>query len=275
MKIQFSDFWKGWHQEDFITPILKRHFSFELSDSPDILFCSTLHRMRNANQFSCPKIVYAAENHVAKGKGDYTFGFSDPSQTHYYFPHWMMYMLLNPAYKEMLKESRDMQHSHFCAAAISNTGAIFRNYIFDKLHEYKEIKSYGAYRNNTEGLPPRAGNWHDGKINFFLSNPHKFMLACENSITNGYLTEKLLDAFLCKSIPIYAGDPHAGEWFNQGAFINALNPGWIEKIIELDNDSKRFKEMLLKPVFTNEEKVSLHIENFEIWLVEKIKELTS
>ncbi len=71
----------------------------------------------------------------------------------------------------------------------------------------------------------------------FLS-PYKFTIAFENDIYPGYQTEKLYDAMLTNSIPIYCGDPLVGEIFNTRSFINASdyfpqNPLVIKKIGKL------------------------------------------
>ena len=56
----------------------------------------------------------------------------------------------------------------------------------------------------------------------FLSE-YKFTIAFENYVYPGYQTEKLYDAMLCKSLPIYCGDPNIGEVFNTKSFLNAAD----------------------------------------------------
>ncbi len=54
----------------------------------------------------------------------------------------------------------------------------------------------------------------------FLSQ-YKFTIAFENYIYPGYQTEKLYDAMLCKSLPVYCGDPNIREIFNTNSFLFA------------------------------------------------------
>jgi hypothetical protein len=50
--------------------------------------------------------------------------------------------------------------------------------------------------------------------------PYKFVIAFENTLVDGYITEKLTNAFLSHSVPIYYGAPDVGKYFNTQAFIN-------------------------------------------------------
>lgn len=46
-----------------------------------------------------------------------------------------------------------------------------------------------------------------------------FHLCIENSRSRGYFTEKLMDCFRCKVVPIYWGDPNIGEVFDTSGMI--------------------------------------------------------
>ena len=49
--------------------------------------------------------------------------------------------------------------------------------------------------------------------------PYFFSVAIENSRSPGYATEKIIDCFLTKTVPIYWGDPTIGENFNTDGII--------------------------------------------------------
>lgn len=53
-----------------------------------------------------------------------------------------------------------------------------------------------------------------------IYRPFKFVIAFENTVVNGYITEKLTNAFLAGSVPIYYGSPYVGDFFNNQSFIN-------------------------------------------------------
>ncbi len=49
--------------------------------------------------------------------------------------------------------------------------------------------------------------------------PYYFSVVIENSRAAGYFTEKIMDAMLCESVPIYWGDPEIGKHFDVKGII--------------------------------------------------------
>ncbi len=49
--------------------------------------------------------------------------------------------------------------------------------------------------------------------------PYRFSVVIENSRQHGYFTEKLIDAILCRSVPIYWGDPAVAAVFDPAGMI--------------------------------------------------------
>ena len=96
----------------------------------------------------------------------------------------------------------------------------YREAFFTQLSKYKKVDAPGLSMNNMPGIDMlyKGGKWEAKRQ--FLS-PYKFTIAFENDIFPGYQTEKLYDAMLAGSIPIYCGDPYIGEIFNTKSFINA------------------------------------------------------
>jgi hypothetical protein len=92
----------------------------------------------------------------------------------------------------------------------ANRNPVFKE-LFEALSKYKRVNSGGRWMNNVGG--PVAD-----KMTF--DRRHKFSIACENSASPGYTTEKLVQAFAAKTIPIYWGDPLVSRVFNTKAFIN-------------------------------------------------------
>lgn len=61
--------------------------------------------------------------------------------------------------------------------------------------------------------------YHDETLlNIF--NQYKFIYVFENSITDGYITEKIFNCFFAKTIPIYFGPNDKYRYFNNNSFIN-------------------------------------------------------
>jgi len=49
--------------------------------------------------------------------------------------------------------------------------------------------------------------------------PYRYSIVIENARESGYFTEKLIDAFLCETVPIYWGAPDIGAYFDRGGMI--------------------------------------------------------
>ena len=84
------------------------------------------------------------------------------------------------------------------------------------------------------------------------------MICFENSSRENYLTEKLLNAYLGGTIPIYWGCPNIDDYVNRNAILY-LKPDHndqdiqdlIKKIRELDTDPIKYRQMYEKPLFTD------------------------
>ena len=84
-----------------------------------------------------------------------------------------------------------------------------------------------------------------------FQSEYKFCIAFENSVGEGYTTEKLVEAMMSGSIPVYWGDPSVAVEFNPGSFINVSDFGSLEEVVQevvrLDNDDEAYLEMLNRP----------------------------
>lgn len=100
----------------------------------------------------------------------------------------------------------------------------------------------------------------------------KFHLAFENSSYPGYVTEKILQAFYARTVPIYWGSPCVDLDFNPDAFINwhdyKNDKKFLERIIEVDNDEKLYHNMLNQPMFRNNKFLDMDI--FLDWWEENV-----
>lgn len=98
----------------------------------------------------------------------------------------------------------------------------YREAFFKQLSKYKKIDAPGLSMNNMPGIDTlyQGDKWEVKRQ--FLS-PYKFTIAFENQIFPGYQTEKLYDAMLAETIPIYCGDPFVSDIFNTQSFINTTD----------------------------------------------------
>lgn len=280
IKIAFTDFWPEWNIENFISPILKKYYNVIIDqNNPDVLFHSIFNKMCNTPKYKCKKILILAENwRPSRFGSDYSISFDPHLSTNFRLPLWQIYLLLWPELKDRLYNR--LNHSsfdRFCSFTVSNGGNFMRNSMFQQLSRHKFIYSYGRYLTNDFGLQEASKGryWREAKDEFFLKYKHKFSITYENSPYPYYCTEKLMDAFLVGSMPIYWGDPKVKEDFNEKAFVNVNTYGGniMNVIRKMDTDYEVFEAKYYQPIFTDSQKDKLenNLNEFETWLLKIIK----
>ena len=78
-----------------------------------------------------------------------------------------------------------------------------------------------------------------------IYNQYKFVIAFENSKSQGYITEKIFNVFLAKSIPIYDGDPRISDVINTSSFLQ-YDDRIIQKVQMLMNNEKLYNSIIEK-----------------------------
>ena len=163
------------------------------------------------------------------------------SNNHGYEPLIPIKPLLQPRKLDMTKKDK------FCALIAGNPEGLRIN-LFHSISKYKQVDGYG----NMFGRALRQSK-------FDLLKEYKFCLCPENSIYDGYVTEKLLDAYAGCTIPIYSGTGTVDKDFNDNAFLNyqwwkdmVKFIGYIE---ELDNDFEQYKLRYEQPLLNHEPKL--------------------
>jgi hypothetical protein len=127
---------------------------------------------------------------------------------------------------------------------VSNPHSKKRISFFKTLSQHKHIASGGKVLNNIDDKV-------DDKISFLKK--FKFNIAFENSQYPGYVTEKIVEAFMARTVPIYWGAPDVSLEFNPKSFINISDfdsdEDAIKYIINLDKDE--YDKYLLQNPFIN------------------------
>jgi hypothetical protein len=149
---------------------------------------------------------------------------------------------------EAINESK----TKFCNFLYSNK-VPYRETFFKELSKYKKVDAPGKSMNNMPSIDDLyQGDIWERKRQFLT--PYKFTIAFENYVYPGYQTEKLYDAMLTQSIPIYCGDPHISQIFNTQSFINAsdlLNPNYGSGVKYLEK-SMQINFIDMRPQFYNQ-----------------------
>lgn len=240
----------------FLLQILKKYYQVELSEDPEYIFFteSTYDYLKH----DCVRIFYSGEN-VSPNFNlcDYAIGLDYITFGDRYFrmPIYLVAQFYNDAelalaggpdftqQKPFTKEDL-AKKTGFCSFVYSNYLADGqREAIFNKLSAYKKVDAGGAYLNNTGG---RVKN----KLAFEME--HKFSIAFENSSSRGYTTEKLPNALVARTIPIYWGNPDVAKEFNPRRFINCHEYKNFDEVVarvkEIDRDDELYLKIINEPI---------------------------
>ena len=271
IKVKFMDFWKEFDiYESIFYQVLEEKYEVELCDDADyIIFSGFDDQILLEPINTAIKIFYIGENEAPNFNiCDYAMGFEHMTLGDRYFRLPNYYN--SDFYR---KETELMEHKHefptppygkytvadlhktdFCSFVVSNArGAEERQMMFEKLNRYKKVNSGGRFLNNVGG--PVAV-----KIEF--ESKHKFSICFDNCQYRGYTTEKIVEAFAARTVPIYWGDPDVAKVFNPKAFINVMDyptiDAAIERIKEIDSNDDLYLSMLKEKALLDDQDTYLN-----------------
>ena len=170
----------------------------------------------------------------------------------------------------------DIQHKkRFCNFIYSHDNYHIRTEIFNKLNDYRHIDSAGDYKNNMNGWHPGSradaspGSKNSSKYEF--QKECKFTIAYENYPYPSYNTEKIFDAFIAGTIPIYFGDKNISSIYNPKAFINAMDYNSVDEVVkkvkQIDSDDELYLSMLNQPIFNDENYIKKMKEKLDAFIL--------
>jgi hypothetical protein len=132
----------------------------------------------------------------------------------------------------------------FCAMIAGNPEGLRVN-LYNSISKYKQVDGYG----NMFGNPLRQSK-------FDILPEYKFCLCPENSIYDGYVTEKLIDAYAGGTVPIYSGTMSVDCDFNEQAFLNYMNTKdmafFVNRVADLDEYEELYKAYYEQPLLLKE-----------------------
>lgn len=275
--------------DNFIIDLLAERYEIDIVEEPDFLFYSAFGFHHFSKKYQrCVKIFLAGEPVIPNFNDcDYAIGYVNMEFGHRYFR--AASVLSGITGKSISKDIQDrsdvdnrLLDRKFCNFIYSNAtngqGAALRMQFCKALMRYKRVDCPGEVLHNmtaneleqrycvgTNGVMQVDSNlWQESKIIF--QSKYKFSIAFENTKLDGFFTEKILDPFYAKSIPIYWGSEEITKEFNPKAFINCADFGCdfqrvINRVITLDQDNEQYMQMLReKPLcdnfdFENQEKL--------------------
>lgn len=218
----------------------------------DFLVCDNFNF--NHETFKGVKIMLTGENHAAD-LYEYDYCLSHElveDDRRHRFPYWQFHMIFGwrshiaclDRKEKITAKQLLAQNRKFCAFVCKNGACRKRNTLVSKLAELGLVDCGGPWMNN-------LGYCVDNKVEF--QSGYYFSVAYENEQSPGYQTEKIIDALISHSIPLYWGNPLVAEEFNPACFVDARNfrneDEMVAYLQELAKDADRMAEMLNVPVF--------------------------
>ena len=288
MTIRFSDFWKNSDsvKEKFFSPLISEVYgeSAQITNNPDVkvdleifsvfpkkptIAYRALRRYGIVNEplvnplesrvkaNAQRKIWFTGEN-VKPPIPDMFDAYLSFESTEYhskniYLPLWVLninwfghsgahgFTSLNPTQDELLlprdPDSIRIEGRDGCCAFIGVMENARRNALYE-IDKLMKTDIYGA----------SVGKQISDKVQ--AAKKYRFILAFENSISSGYVTEKLLEAQLTNAFPLYWG-PKEVEYFNPDRFINfndfcSIND-FVDEIKRLNGSSEELVHRLSQP----------------------------
>jgi hypothetical protein len=156
------------------------------------------------------------------------------------------------------------QISHLCGKLLKTYGQSLRHELLARKNEIKTPTKFF----NTYGDRYNIEDARKGKEEVFGDS--MFGVAIENTSYNGYFTEKILDCFLLKTIPIYWGCSDINKFFNKEGIIKFGN---IDEFIYITNNLNEDYYNSKKDIIEENYQKTLQYVNYEQNIIDKIKEI--
>ena len=134
------------------------------------------------------------------------------------------------------------ENKKFCIFVSNN---YYRHDIKHKIREIlKEIGECDFIESFKYLIENKSCYHSDELINLFQQ--YKFVFVCENSILDGYITEKIFNCFFSRSIPLYNGCLEIENYINKNSFINLndIDNTIIDQISLLNSNENLFNKMI-------------------------------
>ena len=272
--VKYMDFWPAFVLERFdVHKILCEKYRVIASDYPDYVIFGQFggNNYGIQNKINCVKLFLTIENRDPDfDNTDYAIGihyiengdryFRKPTETH-------QLTAIQTVYNVTQVNNIDISSKKFCAWVVSNGGGSVRNAFFDRLSQYKKVDSGGRFRNNVGGA---VGNKKE-----FLSH-YKFSICFENSKTQGYISEKLVDAFEAGTIPIYYGDDTVAELLNNRSYIHVRDEKDFDEKIELikkiDNNDTLYQEIIREKIVIDDTRYAKEVQKYKDFIYHIIEQ---
>jgi hypothetical protein len=125
------------------------------------------------------------------------------------------------------KVNTPFENKKFCLIATT-----LNNDIKNKIYKMLSLIDKCDFIKDYSDLIKNKSCYHDTEL-LNLFNSYKFVFVCENSVCDGYITEKIFNCYFARTLPIYSGSSKIEYFFNKNSFINIKNDSDINNYVEL------------------------------------------
>ena len=146
--------------------------------------------------------------------------------------HWTSALINESEYNSFDYNSKQFQVSFICGGKLMCQGHWVRRQCWERQSEIKIPKRLFYSTQVTGNLPIFPNNEalpRNSKLPAFENS--MFHISMENCIMKGYFSEKILDCFIAKTVPIYFGCPNISDFFDVRGIIVVNSVDDIFKIV--------------------------------------------
>ena len=161
------------------------------------------------------------------------------------------------------------------AAYIAQISPPHRDEMFKALHKLDpKVEALGKANKTVDYDFP-----YNGWMNLTnIYKDYKFVFTMENSNEDGYITEKIMNAYIAGAIPIYWGTKEVKDIFNPKSFIYVLDylkednttdyDACAQRIIEIGNNKDELTKIQNENIFINEDYANYYNDVSPQWVID-------
>lgn len=244
-------------------------FKFVKFYSPQIHFFSVFGDIKKIKKSKAPvKIFFTGENVNSKPRIQYkgncipnvhlSMGFDyDEAGNYMRLPLWLIYFFAPSNSKDDIKRilsnfKKIQNKTRFCSLVSRHDNGGLRVKIHSDVSKIASVDCPGAFLHNDDTL---QNIYNDDKLLYL--EQFKFNICPENSVSKGYVTEKLFESLFSGCIPIYSGwnrnpepdiiSPDIIMWYDETDKEN--NEHIMNEIKRMHEDDRLFRSFVAKPYF--------------------------
>ena len=270
IKVYFHGFWPGFFEKtnpvhiDFFKNLLEDIFESNIilgaKEDSDILFETVFEKSIIEDRTWKFKFLFSGESRISDNyeKYDVVLCSKKNKKNIVNVPLFIPYLYSNYSIEYLENFHKISKQENKChipiTSIISNPNCNDRNILLQILMSKFPVANFGNIMNNTGQKIPYQYNTKDF-TNFIKQ--FSFIFACENSVDETYITEKVFHGLLSNSIPIYYGSPNITDYINKDRIliIEKLEEKNIQKLINkidyLSKNKDAYTSMIKQPIFTN------------------------